>query len=97
MTTQFITLTRMSPHGAENDTSSLQVHADRLQVIGNLEHCAGIKPHTAKDARALIDWLVTDYLTGFNPDAGRARAEKVLDVLDSLRAVGPRIDADLSS
>jgi len=60
MTVQFITLTRMT-RGNEDDTSSLQVYPDRLQVIGNLPHASSIKPHTREDAQHLLDWLLANY------------------------------------
>ena len=60
MTAQFITLTRMT-RGNEDDTPSLQVYPDRLQVIGNLPHASSIKPHTREDAQRLLDWLLVNY------------------------------------
>ena len=60
MTIQFITLTRMT-RGNENDTSSLLVKPDRLEVVGVLPHNTSIKPHTREDAQKLLDWLLTNY------------------------------------
>ena len=60
MTVRFITLTRMT-RGNEDDTTSLLIYPDHLQVIGNLPHAASIKPHTFKDAQRMFNWLLASY------------------------------------
>ena len=44
-------------HADNDDTSSLLVYDDRLEVVGVLPHNSQIVPASVEDARLLVTWL----------------------------------------